>query len=112
MTFDWSVIWDGRYQFLKGVETTVFLTVATMVLAIPGGLLLAFLRFGIAALTLLIALKVRDGSFGWPGRDAIAIMGLGALGFGVYQFMWSIALLKEPLIKPIVANDSTSCALL
>jgi len=44
MTFDWSVIWDGRYQFLQGVEMTVFLTVVTMVLAIPGGLMLAFLR--------------------------------------------------------------------
>lgn len=56
----------------------------------------AFLRFGIAAVTLLIALRLRDGSFGWPGRDAVAIMGLGALGFGVYQIMWSIALQEIP----------------
>ncbi|MGE3829824.1 MAG: amino acid ABC transporter permease [Parvibaculaceae bacterium] len=44
MTFDWSVVWDGRWKFLEGVEMTVFLTVTTMLLAIPGGLLLAFLR--------------------------------------------------------------------
>jgi glutamine transport system permease protein len=44
MSFDWSVVWDGRYLFLQGVEMTVFLTVATMALAIPGGLVLAFLR--------------------------------------------------------------------
>jgi polar amino acid transport system permease protein len=44
MTFDWSVVWDGRYLFLEGVAMTVFLTVATMALAIPGGLALAFLR--------------------------------------------------------------------
>jgi His/Glu/Gln/Arg/opine family amino acid ABC transporter permease subunit len=44
MTLDWSVIWDARFLFLAGLEMTVFLTVATMVLAIPGGLLLAFLR--------------------------------------------------------------------
>lgn len=44
MTFDWSVVWEARYRFLAGVEVTVFLTVATMFLAIPGGLLLAFLR--------------------------------------------------------------------
>jgi drug/metabolite transporter (DMT)-like permease len=56
----------------------------------------AFFRFGIAALTLLIALRWREGSFGWPGRDAAAIMGLGALGFGVYQIMWSIALQEIP----------------
>jgi drug/metabolite transporter (DMT)-like permease len=56
----------------------------------------AFLRFAIAATTLLIALRWRDGSFGWPGKDAIAIMGLGALGFGVYQVMWSVALQEIP----------------
>jgi polar amino acid transport system permease protein len=44
MTFDWSVVWDGRWKFLEGVEMTVFLTVTTMLLAIPGGLILAFLR--------------------------------------------------------------------
>jgi drug/metabolite transporter (DMT)-like permease len=56
----------------------------------------AFLRFAIAAATLLIALRWRDGSFGWPGKDAMAIMGLGALGFGIYQVMWSIALQEIP----------------
>jgi len=44
MTFDWAVVWDGRYRFLEGIEMTVFLTVVTMALAIPGGLILAFLR--------------------------------------------------------------------
>jgi His/Glu/Gln/Arg/opine family amino acid ABC transporter permease subunit len=44
MTFDWSVVWDGRYLFLQGVLMTVFLTFTTMALAIPGGLVLAFLR--------------------------------------------------------------------
>jgi len=44
MTFDWSVVWEARSQFLAGVGMTVFLTVATMLFAIPGGLLLAFLR--------------------------------------------------------------------
>ncbi len=56
----------------------------------------AFLRFGIAALTLLIALRWREGSFGWPGRDALPIMGLGALGFGIYQILWSTALQEIP----------------
>jgi len=44
MTFDWSVVWDARELFLEGVAMTVMLTVATMVLAIPGGLALAFMR--------------------------------------------------------------------
>jgi glutamine transport system permease protein len=44
MHFDWSVIWDNRERFLDGALMTVWLTVCTMVLAIPGGLALAFLR--------------------------------------------------------------------
>ena len=44
MTFDWWVVWDARYKLLEGVEITVLLTMATMALAIPGGLMLAFLR--------------------------------------------------------------------
>jgi drug/metabolite transporter (DMT)-like permease len=56
----------------------------------------AFLRFGIAALTLLLVMRWREGSFGWPGRDAAAILGLGAVGFGVYQILWSTALQGIP----------------
>ena len=44
MTFDWSVIWDNLGRLAEGAELTVFLAVVTMALAIPGGLLLAFLR--------------------------------------------------------------------
>jgi His/Glu/Gln/Arg/opine family amino acid ABC transporter permease subunit len=44
MTFDWAVVWEYRHVFLQGLMMTVFLTVATMLLAIPGGLALAFLR--------------------------------------------------------------------
>ena len=56
----------------------------------------AFLRFGIAAVTLLIALRWREGRLGLPRRDVIPIMGLGALGFGIYQMLWSIALQSIP----------------
>jgi polar amino acid transport system permease protein len=44
MSFDWSVIWNNWPVFLDGALMTVTLTVLTMALAIPGGLLLAFLR--------------------------------------------------------------------
>lgn len=44
MKFEWSVIWDHSDQFLAGAEMTILLTVLTMALAIPGGLILAFLR--------------------------------------------------------------------
>ena len=44
MTFDWSVISDNAGRLAQGAGLTVVLAVATMALAIPGGLLLAFLR--------------------------------------------------------------------
>ena len=58
----------------------------------------AFLRFGIAALTLLIGLRLREGSWAPPAPrgDALAIMALGGLGFGIYQILWSIALQDIP----------------
>jgi His/Glu/Gln/Arg/opine family amino acid ABC transporter permease subunit len=44
MNLDWSVIWEYRHQFLTGTWMTILLTVMTMALALPGGLLLALLR--------------------------------------------------------------------
>ena len=44
MTYDWGVVWEYRSLLLRGAGVTVALTVLTMALAIPGGLLLAFLR--------------------------------------------------------------------
>jgi len=44
MTFHWHVVWDNLDRFAAGAVVTVELTVLTMALSIPGGLLLAFLR--------------------------------------------------------------------
>jgi His/Glu/Gln/Arg/opine family amino acid ABC transporter permease subunit len=44
MTFDWSVIWLNRWAFASGVLVTVELTICTMLLSIPLGLLLMALR--------------------------------------------------------------------
>ncbi len=44
MNLEWAVVWEHRERFLEGAAMTVFLTVATMGLAVPGGLALAFLR--------------------------------------------------------------------
>jgi drug/metabolite transporter (DMT)-like permease len=56
----------------------------------------AFLRFGLAAGVLLVALRWREGTLGLPRRDAVAILGLGALGFGAYQILWATALQDIP----------------
>lgn len=44
MNLHWDVVFDNWRIFLDGALLTILLTVVTMVLAIPGGLLLAFLR--------------------------------------------------------------------
>ncbi len=44
MTFDWSVVWDNREVLAAGAWVTVELTVLTMVIAVPGGIVLALMR--------------------------------------------------------------------
>ena len=56
----------------------------------------AFLRFGLAAVVLLVALRIREGSIALPRRDIVPVLGLGALGFGVYQILWATALQDIP----------------
>src|SRR6185369_9476409 len=59
-----------------------------------------FLRFTLASVTLLVLLRWREGSMGLPRRDLVAICALGALGFGVYQILWTTGL------TTIAAGDS------
>lgn len=56
----------------------------------------ALLRFGIAAIVLLVALRWREGTLALPRRDIVPILGLGALGFGLYQILWATALQDIP----------------
>ena len=44
MTFDWSVIWQHRGALLAGTATTILLTVLTMAIAVPCGMIVAALR--------------------------------------------------------------------
>src|SRR6266478_3451435 len=44
MTFDWSVVWQHREALLAATGTTIVLTVATMAIAVPCGILVAVLR--------------------------------------------------------------------
>jgi drug/metabolite transporter (DMT)-like permease len=60
----------------------------------------SLLRFAFAATTLLIALRWREGNLGLPRRDIIPVLGLGAIGFGLYQILWTVAL------RDIPAGDS------
>jgi polar amino acid transport system permease protein len=56
MSFDWSVVWRNAPALAEGTMLTVVLTVATMAIAIPGGILLAVMRLSpIRALSALSA---------------------------------------------------------
>lgn len=44
MTFDWNIVWDNLPRLLEGAWMTIWLTMVTMALALPGGLILALLR--------------------------------------------------------------------
>jgi drug/metabolite transporter (DMT)-like permease len=55
-----------------------------------------FLRFVLASITLFALLRWREGSVGLPRRDLLPICGLGALGFGLYQILWTTGLTTVP----------------
>ena len=44
MTLDWSVVWQHREALLAATGTTIMLTVATMAIAVPCGIVVAVLR--------------------------------------------------------------------
>jgi His/Glu/Gln/Arg/opine family amino acid ABC transporter permease subunit len=44
VSFDWSVVWQHRDALLAGTATTILLTVLTMLIAVPCGMIVATLR--------------------------------------------------------------------
>src|SRR5438309_495058 len=44
MNLDWSVVWQYRSALLEGTLVTILLTVLTMLIAVPAGILLALMR--------------------------------------------------------------------
>lgn len=44
MNLDWSVVWTHRDALIEGTKMTVVLTVATMAIAVPCGILVAIVR--------------------------------------------------------------------
>jgi drug/metabolite transporter (DMT)-like permease len=78
------VFWAGNFIVVKG---------AIEVLPPVG---FSFLRYCIAAITLLVLLRVREGAIRLPRGDVVKILALGALGFGCYQILWPVALQSIP----------------
>ena len=44
MNLDWSIVWQSRWRCSEGALVTILLTALTMVIAVPGGILLALMR--------------------------------------------------------------------
>ena len=44
MTLDWNIVWQYRSELAHGAGLTVLLTVLTMAIAVPGGIVLALMR--------------------------------------------------------------------
>ncbi|MES2209947.1 MAG: DMT family transporter [Chloroflexota bacterium] len=56
----------------------------------------AWIRFSLSALLLLGLLRWREGSIAMSRRQVLPILGLGAIGFGLYQMLWATALQSIP----------------
>jgi drug/metabolite transporter (DMT)-like permease len=54
------------------------------------------LRYGLSAVTLLVLLRWSEGQVRLPRPDVGRILLLGALGFGVYQMLWTVGLQTIP----------------
>jgi drug/metabolite transporter (DMT)-like permease len=54
------------------------------------------LRYGLAALALLVILRWYEGSVSLPRPDVARILILGGLGFGLYQILWTTGLQYIP----------------
>jgi drug/metabolite transporter (DMT)-like permease len=78
------VFWAGNFIVVKG---------AIAVLPPVG---FTFLRYCIAAITLLILLRWREGAVRLPRGDTLKIFALGFIGFGCYQILWPVALQTIP----------------
>lgn len=44
MTYDWSVIWDHRFEFLNGIWVTIAIAVSVMAMSVPLGIGVMLLR--------------------------------------------------------------------
>lgn len=74
------LVWSANYVVVKYAITATA----------PAGFNL--LRLLVAAVVLLVVLRVRAGTIALPRRDVAAIAALAAVGFTLYQLLWGTAL--------------------
>jgi drug/metabolite transporter (DMT)-like permease len=78
------VFWAGNFIVVKG---------AIGILPPVG---FTFLRYAIAATSLVILLRWREGAIRIPRGDVSRLLLLGVVGFGCYQVLWTVALQTVP----------------
>jgi drug/metabolite transporter (DMT)-like permease len=78
------IFWAGNFIVVKG---------AIGILPPVG---FTFLRYTLAAVTLLALLRWREGAIRLPRGDVVPIALLGIVGFGCYQIVWPVALQTIP----------------
>lgn len=88
-----------------GVLVTVLIWATNFVvvkaaIGVLGPLAFSGARFAIAAVTLVAVLRLRQRDVLPPPRQLAALLGLGMLGFGGYQILWTFGLTR------ITAGDS------
>lgn len=74
------MIWSANFVVVKAA------------IGVFGPLTFTALRYVVAAATLFLLLRWRSGAIRWPGRDGPILLGLGVLGFGAYQVLWTVGL--------------------
>ena len=82
------VLWSANFVVVKAAVSAV------------GPLTFTSTRFLVAAVTLFLLVRLRMGPVHPPRHIALRLMGLGMLGFGGYQVLWTIGLTQ------ITAGDS------
>ncbi len=81
-------LWSANFVVVKAAVASV------------GPLTFTSSRFIVAAVTLFLLVRLRQGPVRPPTRTAITLVGLGMLGFGGYQVLWTLGLTQ------ITAGDS------
>jgi drug/metabolite transporter (DMT)-like permease len=81
-------MWSANFVIVKAAIGSV------------GPLTFTSARYVVAAVTLMLLLRWRTGPIRRPGRAELTMMGLGMLGFGGYQLLWTLGLTR------ITAGDS------
>jgi len=82
------LVWSANFVVVKAA------------IGVLGPLTFTTARYAVAAITLLLLSRWRFGAVRRPGRFTLRLLGLGMLGFGGYQVLWTLGLTQ------ITAGDS------